>query len=420
MKIRYKIFLTQMFSILRNSKGRVLLVFVGVGISVFLFSLSSLLIDAWFNGKLEEYEKMPGESCYIVATELAGEYTELYLQTETPIVFEEPGSGVSIDITARVVDAELFLMGNCHGVSRESEVLFAHSAEHGTNMVSAELKEGRLITEEDNYFGNHVIVIDELLAGILFGTESAIGQYVSLQDGKVKAQVIGVLKNHYYTSLELQKSKETLQDPSLDTILICSNIYCPVFLLEELYGYTPETIIFLWNDMDDALMSQIEATHEITKMANVSDIITKQKILEDTIQQLKPYRLLTYAITIALLVISGVSSMSIMLFSLKERVCEIGVRKAFGASRFQIQFQYLCESLMICFVAVVLFCGLACICGALLCGYVEETIGVRMVFAINVNTLLLCVFVGLVQGGLFSLIPSHVAANLRAADSLRC
>src|SRR6202142_136947 len=53
---------------------------------------------------------------------------------------------------------------------------------------------------------------------------------------------------------------------------------------------------------------------------------------------------LVAAVTLA---VGGVGIMNIMLANVRSRIHEIGIRKAMGATRFEIKCQFLCESLLI-------------------------------------------------------------------------
>jgi len=77
-------------------------------------------------------------------------------------------------------------------------------------------------------------------------------------------------------------------------------------------------------------------------------------VLETFQQTTQTFTFLLAGIAAVSLLVGGIGIMNIMLVSVTERTQEIGVRKALGATRFNILFQFLVEALVLCFVGGVL------------------------------------------------------------------
>jgi len=113
------------------------------------------------------------------------------------------------------------------------------------------------------------------------------------------------------------------------------------------------------------------------------------------------------------LMVGGVGVVAIMMISVTERTREIGVRKALGATRGEIMFQFLVEAATLTLIGCLIGLGI----GALLAW------GVRTFSPIPASVPLLAVFAAvgssILTGVLFGLYPASKAARLDPVEALR-
>jgi putative ABC transport system permease protein len=113
------------------------------------------------------------------------------------------------------------------------------------------------------------------------------------------------------------------------------------------------------------------------------------------------------------LLVGGIGIMNIMLVSVSERTREIGLRKALGATRTDILFQFLAEALMLCFagglIGVVAGAGTSLLLG--------RTFHWNML--ISPDAVALSFAFSAVVGAFFGLWPARRAARLDPIESLR-
>lgn len=110
------------------------------------------------------------------------------------------------------------------------------------------------------------------------------------------------------------------------------------------------------------------------------------------------------------LFVGGIGVMNIMFVSVKERTKEIGIRKAVGAKSWEIQLQFLIESIVICLfggvIGVILSLGITELINQIFIAYMDWTT--------VLNAILICTIVGL----LFGYLPSNRAAKSDPIESL--
>lgn len=131
-----------------------------------------------------------------------------------------------------------------------------------------------------------------------------------------------------------------------------------------------------------------------------------QKVSENTNKQL------LWIASISLLV-GGIGVMNIMLVSVTERTSEIGLKKAIGARKNRILWQFLTEAAVLTSIGGVL----GVIAGVILSQVISKMSQTPV--AISVPVSVLAVVFSMAIGIIFGLLPSIKAANLNPIDALR-
>ncbi|GHA58704.1 ABC transporter permease [Pontibacter akesuensis] len=112
---------------------------------------------------------------------------------------------------------------------------------------------------------------------------------------------------------------------------------------------------------------------------------------------------------------ASVGLMNIMMVSVNERTREIGVRKALGATAFQIRQQFLIEAIVICLLGGIVGIMLGIMMGNAIAALIAEGGGFFVPWLWVFSGLTICVLVGVVSG----YYPAFKASKLDPIESLR-
>ena len=218
--------------------------------------------------------------------------------------------------------------------------------------------EGRYINQNDLNHKTKVAIIGKIVNDDLFSKENAVGKYINLSG--IPYKVVGV-----FTDDEGDNEERV--------------IYIPITTAQFLFGnndfidfmhltYNPEM------NSDQALSFGTEITKSLKERFSVARSDQRAIRVQNMAQGTKQVGMLTSGLTIIILVIgfgtliAGIVGISnIMIFIVKERTKEIGIRKALGASPKSIVSIILIESILITAIA----------------GYVGLLIGVGVLEAVG-------------------------------------
>jgi putative ABC transport system permease protein len=199
------------------------------------------------------------------------------------------------------------------------------------------VKEGRFITASDVQRRTNACILGLSVVEKLFPFEDAIGKEIRLEGQRL--QVVGVFE---------EEGKTFGQDR--DNI-----IFIPITTFEKIFGKKQELQLSIKARTPELLAESMDQVIGILRAErkvppgkpNDFEILTKESLME-TWANLTRYVFLG-AILIAgmSLLVGGIGIMNIMLVSVTERTREIGIRKAIGASRLEILWQFITEAIIL-------------------------------------------------------------------------
>lgn len=267
-------------------------------------------------------------------------------------------------------------------------------------------------TDQDNH--SYVVVITSDTAVEFFGHADAEGETLSL-DGK-KFLVVGVLEEESSSSgLSMGSSSES------GTSTVSLEGYIPYTTLCRMSDSIRDVTQFYVSSVSEESMDGAEEAVErimLNRLKGDEDAFTIQNqsdIMEAAQNVSNTMALMLGGIAAVSLLVGGIGIMNIMLVSVTERTREIGIRKAIGAGRGSILFQFLMEALILSLLGCVI--GIGSSLGIL--QIIEMVIGDAMSFQMNWQTAGVAAGFSVIIGAVFGWYPARQAAGKKPIDALR-
>lgn len=162
-----------------------------------------------------------------------------------------------------------------------------------------------------------------------------------------------------------------------------------------------------------------EMTREIEDLLGLeAKLPPRQYITSDTLvanvrRLQRTIQLTTGSVALLCLLLGGITMMSLMIANVKERVPEIGLRRALGASRLSVCALFIFEGMVVTLVAGVI--------GIAAAVFTVDRIAaqVQLPVALTWSGLVLPAAVALVLGVVFTLLPARLAAGISPSEALR-
>ena len=284
------------------------------------------------------------------------------------------------------------------------------------NVYGLQVKSGRGFTRDDFTNFRKVLLVDANTVTNIFGGESPVGKSMEIQ-GDVFT-VVGVVA----LSQEFAPTINSLNDYWLYADRSMGRLYMPISVWPTAYRF----------DEPQNVAIKVSSTDAMTRVGQkAAELLTQKQIVssgkssydyrsQDMLEQAQQLQSMSESTNMQLIWIAGISLlvggigvMNIMLVSVTERTAEIGLKKAIGAKKRRILWQFLTEAAVLTsmggIIGVISGIGLAQLISAMM----------QIPVAIDFTAIAVSVVFSTLIGVIFGLLPATQAANLNPIDALR-
>ncbi len=293
--------------------------------------------------------------------------------------------------------------------NRNVTVTFAGTRANKNDIEDANVASGRFFSLEEEKSIAKVIVLGSQIKSELFGDQSSIGERVKINNQTFL--VIGVMEPRGQAAFQNQDTQVFIPYTTVQKLLLGINYVNTIRVKVTAPEVMEETIgvikVILRNrhgfvSADDDDFTVFNNTQGLETLTGITNGV----------------KFFLAAIAAISLIVGGIGITNIMLISVRERVREIGLRKAIGARKRHILLQFLLESILLTSIGG----GIGIILGelaAFLVAQIALAQGFKWEYSISVESIVIAVGLSVAIGILSGVYPASKAANLDPISALR-
>jgi putative ABC transport system permease protein len=269
-----------------------------------------------------------------------------------------------------------------------------------------DVSQGRFISQDDLDNARQVVVLGSTTASELFGLRSPVGQSVSVNGNTLT--VIGVLQS-VGASTTTDEDDQAVVPQTTYATRISTSVNRTSLSTLYIEAVSKGSLSAAYQEADRALRTG----HGVTAATADFTISSQQSLLATATSTDRTLTVLLGGVAGISLLVGGLGVMNIMLVSVTERIREIGLRKALGATPAAVRRQFLLEASSLGLTGGLLGLGLGVVGAVVLPHFLNQPVLISPIAAVAAVSVAL--LIGIVAG----VYPASRAARLAPIDALR-
>lgn len=420
-KFIVKIFLKKVF----HNKLRVKLTIVGIAFGLFLFTAGNEVINTYINNELKKTQCFDRNTLIISSDgklnldELAAKRAEIKISKYESML----STGIcKRKYNNKSITIEVQLNG-CSNSFLFQPIFYEDG--YGSDFAkSGTLLYGDNFSKQDYTLRKPKVIIEKSTSILLFGKKNSIGKKIRFKLYSIiyELEVSGViadLPNTISANLKVNKELSGLGEKE---IYASCRLFTPDTWLSNQNIPSTKRNTFVCSSAPEKYQKDCNFINEwlirnrdMNKLQTTTymDKVEKYNIAE------KGIKAISNTVLMGLILISGFIIMLTLTFSIKERITEIGIRRALGADAKAIMLQFMLEGIIVSitswFVNVLCCVILFPLISAVSLTFFFITFNLEL----HLRTILSALFISIIEGVAFSVIPAVHASKIKPIDAIR-
>jgi putative ABC transport system permease protein len=404
------------FDALRSNKARAGLTIMGVALGVFVVVAMSSIVRG-INESFRRDVEAAGPTSFFVYRRPIGGFNSCDGTEDT--CPERRNPAITMDEVAmierlpniRAVTAHIGTGATFKYKDKVSRAGMEVYTPNWTEVDGGDIYPGRSFTYAENMTGAKVVLVNDKLAEQLFGDSDPIDKLLMIDD--VRFRVIGFY--HYTASpMGTPTSAGGGDSPKAIVPFESARRHLNLWMRGNNLIVRPRAGVLTEEAVDDVIAALRGHRGLRPTQPNNFDIVTQDRLWNIYNKLFGTFFVVGLALSSVGLMVGGVGVVAIMMISVTERTREIGVRKALGATRWTILWQFLVEA--------VTLTGMGAAVGLAL--GILVAIGVRTAWpsipaSTSWGSVLAAMIISAITGVMFGMLPAIRAARLDPVAALR-